>query len=121
MRGSTMLKSLSRKTYIRSPRSVTLQPTFMPSRSLNAAIDFFAFVMIGFCPEIASISLTATSRIFEFWIASPTDMLMTTLCEFRHHHDVAVAELLDHRLTDRTVVFLLESRAGHDLRSLYRG
>ena len=43
-----MLKSLSRKMYIRSPRSVTFAPMFMPSRSLNAAIDFFALVTIGF-------------------------------------------------------------------------
>ncbi len=32
---------------MRFPRSVTLAPMFMPSRSLNAAIDFFAFVTTG--------------------------------------------------------------------------
>ncbi len=78
MRGSTMLNSLSRNMYIRSPRSVTFVPMFIPSRSLNAAIDFLALVMIGFCPLIVVSSATAASRAFEVWIASPTDMLMTT-------------------------------------------
>ncbi len=36
---------------MRSPRSVTFAPIFMPSRSLNAAIDFFALVMTGFWPR----------------------------------------------------------------------
>jgi hypothetical protein len=45
---STILKSLSRNVYIRSPRKVTLQPMDIPSRNLNAAIDFLAFVMTAF-------------------------------------------------------------------------
>ena len=32
----------------RYTRKVTMQPIAMPSRSLNAAIDFFAFVTTGF-------------------------------------------------------------------------
>ena len=48
-----------------------------PSRSLNDAIDFFAFVMTGFCPAIVVSSSTALSRIFEFWIASPMPMFRT--------------------------------------------
>ncbi len=82
MRGSTTLNSLSRNTYIRSPRSVTLAPMFIPSRSLNAAMDFFALVMTGFWPLMVVSSSTAFSSAFEFWIASPTDMLMTTFSSF---------------------------------------
>ena len=37
---------------MRSPRSVTMQPIGMPSRSLNAAIDFCALVITGFWPAI---------------------------------------------------------------------
>ena len=33
----------------------------MPSRSLNAAIDFFALVITGFWPAIAPSSFTAPS------------------------------------------------------------
>ena len=40
--------NLSRKLYILSPRRVTLQPIFIPSRSLNAETDFFALVTTRF-------------------------------------------------------------------------
>ena len=39
MRGSTALISLSRKSYMRSPRSVTLRPMGIPARSLKLAMD----------------------------------------------------------------------------------
>ena len=50
-RGSAMLMKRSRNSYIRSPRSVTIAPMLIPSRSLNAAIDFFALVTTGRCPD----------------------------------------------------------------------
>src|SRR5262247_1709015 len=77
-----MLTKRSRNSYILSPRSVTVAPTFIPSRSLKAAIDFFALVTIGFCPEIVIKSLTAESMILAFWIASPKPMLMTIFSSF---------------------------------------
>ncbi len=64
---------------MRSPRSVTMAPIGMPSRTLNAAIDFFAFVTTGFCPVIWPSSLTAGSMIFAFCVASPTPILTTIL------------------------------------------
>ena len=48
----------------------------MPSRSLNAAIDFFAFVITGFWPAIAVSSSTAPSISLEFCVASPMPMLI---------------------------------------------
>src|SRR5262249_32434 len=77
-----MLTKRSRNSYILSPRSVTVAPTFIPSRSLKAAIDFFALVTIGLCPEIVIKSLTAESMILAFWIASPKPMLMTIFSSF---------------------------------------
>src|SRR5215510_4449931 len=77
-----MLTKRSRNSYILSPRSVTVAPTFIPSRSLKAAIDFFALVTIGLCPEIVIKSLTAESMILAFWIASPNPMLMTIFSSF---------------------------------------
>ena len=61
MRGSASDSSRSRNSHIRSPRSVTLAPIGMPSRSLNCAIDLRALVTIGFWPVIAVRSVTAPS------------------------------------------------------------
>src|SRR5580698_436393 len=72
----------SRNSYIASPRSVTIAPMGMPSRSLNAAIDFFAFVMTGFCPAIDPRSATRGSIILTFCVASPRPMLMTIFSSF---------------------------------------
>ena len=65
---------------MRSPRSVTIAPIGMPSRTLKAAIDFLARVTTGFCPVIWPSSFTAGSRIFAFCVASPTPMFTTILC-----------------------------------------
>ena len=62
---------------MRSPRSVTMAPIGMPSRSLKLAIAFLAFVTTGFCPAIAVSSSTAESITFGFWMASPRPMLRT--------------------------------------------
>ncbi len=67
---------------MRSPRSVTFAPMFMPSRNLKAAIDFFALVTTGFWPLIATNSATAASSALALTIASPTLMLMTTFSNF---------------------------------------
>jgi hypothetical protein len=64
---------------MRSPRSVTIAPIGMPSRTLKAAIDFFARVTTGFCPVICPSSFTAGSISFAFCVASPTPMFTTIL------------------------------------------
>ena len=52
-RGSAMVTRRSRNSYMRSPRSVTLAPIGMFSRTLKPAIDLRAWVMTGFWPAIA--------------------------------------------------------------------
>ena len=64
---------------MRSRRRVTLQPTFCPSRSLNAATDLRARMTIGRWPAIRAISSAATSIFLLSWVASPTPMLTTIL------------------------------------------
>ena len=78
MRGSATFSSLSRKSNIRRPLSVTLTPMGIPSRSLNAATDFFARMTIGACPVISFRSMMAASIARAFVIASPRPMLTTT-------------------------------------------
>src|ERR1022692_516970 len=82
MRGSTMLTSLSKNAYIRSPRSVTFAPICMPSRSLYTAIDLVARVTSGFCPVMAVKSATAPSMAFGLATASPTPMFTTIFSSF---------------------------------------
>ena len=53
------------------------EPIGSPLRSLKLAIAFFALVITGRWPAIAAISATAESRIFAFWMASPSPMLRT--------------------------------------------
>ena len=77
MRGSAVDSSRSRNSHIRAPRSVTRAPIDMPSRSLNAAIDFRAFVTTGFCPVMMARSSTAASRSLLSRTASPTPMFTT--------------------------------------------
>ena len=67
---------------MRSPRSVTMVPIAMPSRSLNAAIDFLALVITGFCPAIWPSSFTAPSISLAFCVASPRPMFTATLSIF---------------------------------------
>src|SRR5271167_3395775 len=67
----------SRNSYIVSPRRVTIAPMGMPSRTLKAAIDFFARVVTGFWPAMAARSATSGSMILTFWVASPRPMLTT--------------------------------------------
>ena len=64
---------------MRAPRSVTLQPIGMPSRSLKPAIDFLAFVIRGRWPAMIASCSTASSRDLEFCLASPTPMLSVIL------------------------------------------
>ena len=59
---------------MRARRSVTLTPTGMPSRSLNAAIDLRARRTLGFWPAIVASCSMAASRTFESCLASPTPM-----------------------------------------------
>ncbi len=59
-----------------------MQPIGMFSRSLNAAMDFFAFVITGFWPAIAPSSATALSISLAFWVASPSPMLIEILSSF---------------------------------------
>ena len=47
-RGNETVTNLSKKSYIRSPRKVTLVPIGIPSRKRKPAIDFFAVVTTGF-------------------------------------------------------------------------
>lgn len=53
-RGSTIAMSFSRKSYICSPRSVTIIPTGIPSRSLKFEIDFREWVTRGNWPVISA-------------------------------------------------------------------
>ena len=52
MRGIAIEVRRSRNSYARSSRSVTVRPTGMPSRSLNAATDLRARRMFGCWPAI---------------------------------------------------------------------
>jgi hypothetical protein len=54
---------------------VTLTPTGMPSRSLKAAMDFFARRTFGAWPAIVASCSRAASSTFESCLASPTPML----------------------------------------------
>src|SRR3984957_8751826 len=74
MRGMAILTKRSRNSYMRSPRRVTLQPIAWPSRTLNVATDFLAFVTAGFCPVILAMSAVAASMTFLSATASPTPM-----------------------------------------------
>src|SRR5262245_53723070 len=78
-RGSETLTSRSKNSHIRSRRSVTVQPTDWPSRSLKLAIDLRAFRITGFCPVMAASSSAAFSSSFGLAVASPRPMLTTIL------------------------------------------
>src|SRR5215210_1074038 len=67
----------SRNSHMRSPRSVTLAPTGMPSLILNPAIDLRARLSWAFWPVILARSSIAPSRARLFTTASPTPMLTT--------------------------------------------
>src|SRR6266568_1613034 len=75
-----MLMNRSRNSYIRSPRSVTVTPIGIFSRSRKPAIDFFALVTTGCCPVTVATSRTAASSVLVSRTASPMPMLTTTLC-----------------------------------------
>ncbi len=79
MRGMAIVTSRSRKSYIRSPRSVTLTPIGMPSRSLKLATDLRALMISGFWPAISISSSCADLIFFESATASPTPMFSTIL------------------------------------------
>ena len=67
---------------MRVRRRVTLQPTIMPARSLNVAMDFLALVITGRCPVIRANSSAALSIFLRSWDASPTPMLTTIFSSF---------------------------------------
>src|SRR5690242_7048393 len=67
---------------MRSPRSVTAQPMGMPLRILKFAMDFFARVIIAFCPVICPSPCAAVSSNLTFWLASPRPMLTVIFCNF---------------------------------------
>ena len=62
---------------MRSPRSVTLAPIDMPSRSLKPAIDLRALVTRTFWPVMVWRSSTAASSTPASRTASPTPMFTT--------------------------------------------
>src|SRR5215210_3644591 len=76
-RGRAMEIKRSRNSHIRSPRSVTLAPTGMPSRILNPAMDLRARLSWAFWPVILARSSIAPSRARLFTTASPTPMFTT--------------------------------------------
>jgi hypothetical protein len=53
-------------------------PIGIPLRTLNAAIDFFARRVTGFCPVMRASSSAPASTIFTFEVASPSPMFTTT-------------------------------------------
>ena len=77
--GNATLNNLVAKSYILSLLRVTLQPIFIPSLNLKAAIDFLALVIIGFCPVINVKSDIATSKALEFSFTSDTPIFITIL------------------------------------------
>src|SRR5918997_6023409 len=81
-RGSAMLMSLSSKSHIRPPRSVTPAPTGMPSRILNPAMLFLARRSCGFWPVIRARSSIAPSSLRLSCEASPTPMFTTIFSSF---------------------------------------
>src|SRR3972149_4119955 len=103
IRGRATLNSLSRKSYIRSPRRVTLAPMATPARSLKLAIDFFARVTSGRCPVIRVSSSTALSICRGSATASPP----------RHLHHVPVGEPGAQPGDDLLLIPFLQPR-GHD-------
>ncbi len=78
MRGIARVMKRSRNSYIRAPRSVTVQPTGMPARSPKLAIAFLALVTTAFWPVIRPSSSTAASSCLGFFPASPMPTLSTT-------------------------------------------
>src|SRR6478735_5122267 len=64
---------------MRSPRSVTLQPMGMPSRSLKPAIEFFARVITGRWPAMMASCSAASSSALALVLASPTPMFRVIL------------------------------------------
>jgi len=64
---------------MRAPRSVTMQPTGNPARTLKLAIERRARVTTGFWPAIFAMSATAWSSTFLSEVVSPTPMLTVIL------------------------------------------
>jgi hypothetical protein len=66
--------SRSRNSHMRARRSVTVTPTGLPSRSLNAAIDLRARRTFGRWPAIVASWSVAASSTRASCFASPTPM-----------------------------------------------
>ena len=81
VRGKAILKSLSKKLHIFSPRKVTCTPTISPSLDLNEAIDFLDPLLIGFWPVILA-NRSMTISIFFLSLKEPTPELTTTFSIF---------------------------------------
>ena len=97
---------------MRAPRSVTLVPMALPSRSLKLAIDFLALVITGFWPAMVVRSLTAPSRSDGWPTASPTPMLITIFSSRGTCITLAQAERLLESCADLVVVLRPEARRG---------
>ena len=84
----------SRKSHMRSPRSVTLAPIGLPVRSRNWAIERRARVTIGFWPVIAG--QVADRRVERLGVGQGLAQadVDDDLGKLRHLHGVLVAELL---------------------------
>ena len=74
-----MVISRSTNSYMRSRRSVTLQPMGKPSRILKPASDLRAFVTTGRWPAMRASSSTALVSSLRSPTASPTPMFRVTL------------------------------------------
>ena len=82
---------------MRSPRSVTIVPIAMPSRSLNAAIDLRALVITGFWPgNGAQFGDRAVHQLGVAGGFAHADV-DRDLFDLRHRHHVLVAELFGER------------------------
>src|SRR5262245_15420601 len=101
-----MFTSLSRNSYMWSPRSVVITPMGIPARTLKAAIDFFALVITGFCPVIRSREdqLVAQS---EGVIAAPVERFR------RHATEVAHAWQRDVHQPIQELVHVVAAQRGH--------
>jgi hypothetical protein len=82
---------------MRSPRSVTMQPIDMPSRSLNCAIDLVALVITGFWPAICAQLVHRAVHQLGVLCGFAQPDVDRDLVDLRHRHDVLVPELLGQR------------------------
>jgi hypothetical protein len=78
-----MFTSRSRTRTCGVLRNVTLQPIGWPSRTLNVAMDFRAFVITAFWPAISPRSLAADSTFLRSFTPSPMPHIDDDLLDLR--------------------------------------